>query len=60
MEGRPGCKIKELLVELYEKAGHLKQWWLVRHTAGNLLYIVRVSVMHVHVYRLNIYIHVHV
>ncbi|XP_055893668.1 probable phosphorylase b kinase regulatory subunit alpha isoform X17 [Biomphalaria glabrata] len=28
--------VKELLVELYEKAGHWKQWWLVRHTAGML------------------------
>ncbi|KAJ8298449.1 hypothetical protein KUTeg_024980 [Tegillarca granosa] len=30
------CSVKELLVELYEKAGHWKQWWLVRHTAGML------------------------
>ncbi|XP_078325718.1 phosphorylase b kinase regulatory subunit alpha, liver isoform-like isoform X6 [Crassostrea virginica] len=30
------CCIKELLVELYEKAGHWKHWGLVRHTAGLL------------------------
>ncbi|XP_052792707.1 phosphorylase b kinase regulatory subunit alpha, skeletal muscle isoform-like isoform X5 [Mya arenaria] len=30
------CTVKELLVELYEKAGHWKQWWLVRHSAGML------------------------
>ncbi|XP_062619129.1 probable phosphorylase b kinase regulatory subunit alpha isoform X4 [Saccostrea cucullata] len=30
------CCIKELLVELYEKAGHWKHWGLVRHTAGML------------------------
>lgn len=30
------CYIKELLVELYEKAGHWKHWGLVRHTAGLL------------------------
>ncbi|KAK6168459.1 hypothetical protein SNE40_020988 [Patella caerulea] len=30
------CTVKELLTELYEKAGHWKQWWLVRHTAGML------------------------
>ena len=28
--------MKDLLNELYEKAGQLKQWWLVRHTAGLL------------------------
>ena len=33
----PGpCTVRDLLVELYEKAGHGKQWWLVRHTAGML------------------------
>jgi hypothetical protein len=36
MEGRAGCRVRDLLVELYEKAGHAKQWWLVRHTAGML------------------------
>ena len=36
MEGRPGCKVRDLLTELYDKAGHAKQWWLVRHTAGML------------------------
>ena len=30
------CLVKDLLAELYDKAGHLKQWWLVRHTAGML------------------------
>ncbi|KAL4230406.1 Phosphorylase b kinase regulatory subunit alpha [Mactra antiquata] len=30
------CTVRELLVELYEKAGHFKQWWLVRHAAGML------------------------
>ncbi|KAK7498731.1 hypothetical protein BaRGS_00010108, partial [Batillaria attramentaria] len=30
------CTVRDLLVELYEKAGHWKQWWLVRHTAGML------------------------
>ncbi|KAK3100518.1 hypothetical protein FSP39_021212 [Pinctada imbricata] len=34
--GEKTCTIHELLVELYEKAGHWKQWWLVRHTAGML------------------------
>ncbi|XP_052076118.1 probable phosphorylase b kinase regulatory subunit alpha isoform X11 [Mytilus californianus] len=34
--GGKQCTLKELLVELYEKAGHWKQWWLVRHTAGML------------------------
>ncbi|CAG2224072.1 Phosphorylase b kinase regulatory subunit alpha, liver isoform,Probable phosphorylase b kinase regulatory subunit alpha [Mytilus edulis] len=34
--GGKDCTLKELLVELYEKAGHWKQWWLVRHTAGML------------------------
>ncbi|CAH1777077.1 unnamed protein product [Owenia fusiformis] len=34
--GKAGCTVTELLKELYEKAGHLKQWWLVRHTAGML------------------------
>lgn len=36
MEGQTSCKVSDLLSELYEKAGHLKQWWLVRHTAGML------------------------
>lgn len=36
MEDRPGVKVRDLLYELYDKAGHLKQWWLVRHTAGML------------------------
>ena len=36
MEGRPGCTVKDLLSELYDKAGQVKQWWLVRHTAGML------------------------
>jgi len=36
MEGRPGCRVRDLLTELYDKAGHAKQWWLVRHTAGML------------------------
>lgn len=36
IEGRTQCKVKNLLSELYDKAGHLKQWWLVRHTAGML------------------------
>ena len=26
----------DLLSELYDKAGNLRQWWLVRHTAGML------------------------
>ncbi|XP_060588940.1 probable phosphorylase b kinase regulatory subunit alpha isoform X4 [Ruditapes philippinarum] len=30
------CTVGELLLELYEKAGHFKQWWLVRHAAGML------------------------
>ncbi|ESO88485.1 hypothetical protein LOTGIDRAFT_179098 [Lottia gigantea] len=34
--GNRVCTVKELLIELYEKAGHWKQWWLVRHTAGML------------------------
>ncbi|KAL5012659.1 hypothetical protein ScPMuIL_011210 [Solemya velum] len=34
--GGKSCTVRELLVELYEKAGHWKQWWLVRHTAGML------------------------
>ncbi|OWF44218.1 Phosphorylase b kinase regulatory subunit alpha, liver isoform [Mizuhopecten yessoensis] len=34
--GGKTCSVRELLVELYEKAGHWKQWWLVRHTAGML------------------------
>ncbi|XP_074651762.1 putative phosphorylase b kinase regulatory subunit alpha isoform X3 [Tubulanus polymorphus] len=34
--GKAGCTVKDLMKELYEKAGHLKQWWLVRHTAGML------------------------
>ena len=36
MDGCPGATVKDLIVELYEKAGHMKQWWLVRHTAGML------------------------
>ncbi|GFN83950.1 phosphorylase b kinase regulatory subunit alpha, liver isoform [Plakobranchus ocellatus] len=36
MEEDKRVPVKELLVELYEKAGHWKQWWLVRHTAGML------------------------
>ncbi|CAL1539769.1 unnamed protein product [Lymnaea stagnalis] len=36
MEENRKVPVKELLVELYEKAGHWKQWWLVRHTAGML------------------------
>ncbi|KAK3769886.1 hypothetical protein RRG08_036931 [Elysia crispata] len=36
MEEDRRVPVKELLVELYEKAGHWKQWWLVRHTAGML------------------------
>ena len=28
--------MQDLLTELYDKAGQLKQWWLVRHTAGML------------------------
>ncbi|ELT89975.1 hypothetical protein CAPTEDRAFT_163062 [Capitella teleta] len=36
MEDRQGVKVRDLLYELYDKAGHLKQWWLVRHTAGML------------------------
>ena len=36
MEGRSGCTVMDLLTELYDKAGHMKQWWLVRHTAGML------------------------
>lgn len=36
MEGSVRCKVSDLLSELYEKAGHHKQWWLVRHTAGML------------------------
>ncbi|XP_061189361.1 probable phosphorylase b kinase regulatory subunit alpha isoform X2 [Saccostrea echinata] len=35
IDNKPCC-IKELLVELYEKAGHWKHWGLVRHTAGML------------------------
>ncbi|XP_067663658.1 probable phosphorylase b kinase regulatory subunit alpha isoform X3 [Haliotis asinina] len=34
--GADTCSVKQLLTELYEKAGHWKQWWLVRHTAGML------------------------
>ncbi|XP_071088484.1 probable phosphorylase b kinase regulatory subunit alpha isoform X8 [Haliotis cracherodii] len=34
--GEDTCTVKQLLTELYEKAGHWKQWWLVRHTAGML------------------------
>ncbi|XP_035825759.1 phosphorylase b kinase regulatory subunit alpha, liver isoform isoform X5 [Aplysia californica] len=36
MEENKKVPVKELLIELYEKAGHWKQWWLVRHTAGML------------------------
>ncbi|XP_014680780.1 PREDICTED: probable phosphorylase b kinase regulatory subunit alpha isoform X2 [Priapulus caudatus] len=36
IDGKPGCKVKDLLQELYEKACHEKHWWLVRHTAGVL------------------------
>ncbi|XP_013379193.1 probable phosphorylase b kinase regulatory subunit alpha [Lingula anatina] len=34
--GNEGVTVNDLVRELYEKAGHLKQWWLVRHTAGML------------------------
>ncbi|XP_052825241.1 probable phosphorylase b kinase regulatory subunit alpha isoform X5 [Octopus bimaculoides] len=34
--GESQCSVKDLLRELYEKAGYWKQWWLVRHTAGML------------------------
>ena len=34
LEAHATCKVSDLLSELYEKAGHAKQWWLVRHTAG--------------------------
>lgn len=34
LEGK--SSVQDLLSELYDKAGHLKQWWLVRHTAGML------------------------
>lgn len=36
LEGESRCTVRDLLMELYDKAGHLKQWWLVRHTAGML------------------------
>ncbi|XP_076446610.1 putative phosphorylase b kinase regulatory subunit alpha isoform X2 [Babylonia areolata] len=36
IDSRHKCTVKDLLVELYEKAGFWKQWWLVRHTAGLL------------------------
>ncbi|XP_064637053.1 phosphorylase b kinase regulatory subunit alpha, liver isoform-like isoform X3 [Lineus longissimus] len=34
--GYQDCTVTDLMKELYERAGHLKQWWLVRHTAGLL------------------------
>ncbi|PVD34258.1 hypothetical protein C0Q70_05526 [Pomacea canaliculata] len=36
MDLKKKCTVKDLLTELYEKASHWKQWWLVRHTAGML------------------------
>ncbi|BFZ14815.1 hypothetical protein BsWGS_17852 [Bradybaena similaris] len=36
MEENMRVPVKDLLTELYEKAGQWKQWWLVRHTAGML------------------------
>ncbi|XP_059170529.1 probable phosphorylase b kinase regulatory subunit alpha isoform X3 [Physella acuta] len=36
MEENRKVPVKELLIELYEKSGQWKQWWLVRHTAGML------------------------
>ena len=35
-DGSPPCLVRDLLAELYERAGQMKQWWLVRHTAGML------------------------
>jgi hypothetical protein len=32
----PGLKLKDLIVEIYEKASIRKMWWLVRHSAGML------------------------
>jgi len=32
--GISGCTVKDLLIELYEKACAMKRWWLVRYTAG--------------------------
>nr|XP_002736188.1 PREDICTED: phosphorylase b kinase regulatory subunit alpha, liver isoform-like [Saccoglossus kowalevskii] len=34
--GLPGCTVESLLIELYYKAGHMKHWSIVRHTAGML------------------------
>lgn len=31
-----GVALSVLIRELYDKAGHLKKWWLVRHAAGML------------------------
>ena len=36
MEDEIKCTVNDLLIELYDKAGRTKQWWLVRHTAGML------------------------
>ncbi|KAL8604077.1 hypothetical protein ACOMHN_024902 [Nucella lapillus] len=36
IDSKNKCTVRDLLVELYEKAGFWKQWWLVRHTAGML------------------------
>ncbi|XP_070553673.1 phosphorylase b kinase regulatory subunit alpha, liver isoform-like isoform X3 [Ptychodera flava] len=34
--GEPGSTVESLLIELYYKAGHMKHWSIVRHTAGML------------------------
>jgi hypothetical protein len=32
----PGLKLKDLIMDVYEKANIRKIWWLVRHSAGML------------------------
>lgn len=32
----PNLKLKDLIVDVYEKASLKKMWWLVRHSAGLL------------------------
>jgi len=32
----PGLKLKDLIMDVYEKASIRKIWWLVRHSAGML------------------------
>lgn len=32
----PNSKLKDLILDVYEKASLKKMWWLVRHSAGML------------------------